>query len=170
MVRSFLQVHKLLTKLREILENDKIDFWFYCLVTIFIRSAFKFVIYIEWLTISLSCFKLVRSRTWRHNSGQNQNDKILGYLIPLMKKSVQDSKYGQKRQKYQLKLEIIKCKCHSDNAMSSFWSKGTYFINRLYIFKWRVCKLSQWHNDRLKPLNFEGTFFQSFRWFFGYVV
>ena len=36
-----------------------------------------------------------------------------------IKKRAQNSKKGQKRQKYLIKLEIIRYKCHSDIVMSS---------------------------------------------------
>ena len=53
----------------------------------------------------------------------------------MVKYWVPDSKYGQNRQKYILKLEIIRYKCHSDTVMSYFDSKRTYILQTDFAHK-----------------------------------
>ena len=59
----------------------------------------------------------------------------------MCKKRVQNFKKGLKRQKYLLKLEIIKSECHSDTAMSSF------ILSRYSLKFWR-------EKDILRILNY----------------
>ena len=91
--------------------------WF---LTIVKRSTLKFVI--QRVVNHFSIMFPTRDITVQsfHNCdvtthGPNKRGKILVYFWR------HGVILGSKRQKYLLKLEIIKYKCHSDNAMSSFW-------------------------------------------------